>query len=171
MILPDRRSILGFDEFAGHAWAHDFAQAVDVGGVDAQPPFDLGPHALGPRLGAEDADPHRRLPRIDALALELVGYRQHVGRRHQHHARAEFGDELDLSLAKTTRHRHHGAAQPLGAVVRAEAAGEQAIAEGVVDDVARPSAPGVKRPCHEIRPGLDVASRIAHHRRPARGAA
>ena len=171
MILPDRRAILGLDELAGHARPHHFAQAIEVDGVDAEPPLDLGAHALGPWLGAEQADPHRGIARIDALARELVGDRQHVGRRHQNDPRTEFTDELDLALAETARHRHHGAAQPLGAVMRAQAAGEQAVTVGIVDDVARPRAAGVERARHEVGPGADVARRVAHHRRPAGGAA
>ena len=111
------------------------------------------------------------LARIDALALELVGDRQHVGRRHQHDPRAELADELDLALAEAARHRHHRAAQPLGAVMRAQPAGEQAVAVGIVDDVARPRAAGVERARHQVGPGVDVARRVAHHRRPAGRAA
>ena len=171
MILPDRRPVLGLDELAGHARPHHFAQAIEVDGVDAEPPLDLGAHALGPWLGAEQADAHRGAARIDALALELVGDRQHVGRRHQHDPRAELADELDLALAEAARHRHHGAAQPLGAVMRAEAAGEQAVAVGIVDDVARPRAAGVERARHQVGPGVDVARRVADHGRPAGRAA
>ena len=133
--------------------------------------LDLRAHALGPGLGAEQAEPHRGVARVDTLALELVGDRQHVGRRHQHDPRAELADQLDLALAKAARHRHDRAAQPLRAVMRAETAGEQAVAVGVVDDVARPGAGNVQRTGHEVRPGLDIARRIAHHRRPARRAA
>ena len=111
------------------------------------------------------------LARIDALALELVGDRQHVGGRHQHHARAELADQLDLPLAEAARHRHHRAAQPLGAVVRAQPAGEQAVAVGVVDDVARPRPAGVERARHQVGPQIDVARRVADHRRPPRRAA
>jgi hypothetical protein len=163
--------ILALDELAGHARPHHFAQAIDVDGIDGEPPFDLGAHALGPRLGAEDADAHRGVARIDALALELVGDRQHVAGRHQHHARAELADQLDLPLAKSARHRHHRAAQPLGAVVCAQPAGEQAIAVGVVDDVARPCAADVQRARHQVGPQIDVARRVADHRRPPRRAA
>ena len=168
MIFPDCGPVLGLDELAGHARAHDFAQAVDVGRVDPEPPLDLGAHALGPRLGAENADPHRRRARIDALALKLVGDGQHVGRRHQYHACTEFGDELHLALAEAARHRHHRAAQPLGAVVRPEPAGEQAVAEGIVNDVARSGAASIQGPRHQVRPSVDVARRIAHHCGPAR---
>ena len=173
MILPHRGPVLGLDELAGDARSHHLAQAVDVDGVDPQAPLDLGPHALGPGFGAEDADPHRRLARVDALTFELVRHRQHVGRRHQHHAGTEFGDEHDLALAEAARHGHDGAAQALGAVVRPESPGEEPIAEGIVDDVARPRASGIQRPRHQVRPGVDIPGGVSNHGRspgrPARG--
>ena len=75
--------------------------------------------------------------RVEALARELVADRQHVGRRHHDDVGLEVLDQLDLALGHAARHRHHGAAEPLGAVVRAEAAGEQAVAVDHVHDVAR----------------------------------
>ena len=68
------------------------------------------------------------------------------------------------------RHRDHGAAQPLGAVVRAEAAGEQAVAVGDVHDVAGAAAGGADRARHQVGPGVDVVLRVAHDRRLAGGA-
>ena len=49
--------------------------------------------------------------------------------------------------------------------MRAQAAGEQTVPVGDVHDVARTSARGADRAGHQRRPGLDVASRIAHDRR------
>ena len=124
-------------------------------------------HGSAPKMPMRSAV----LARIDALALELVGDGQHVGRRHQHDARAEVADQLDLPLAEAARHRHDRAAQPLGAVVGAEPAGEQAVAVGDVDHVARPRAGGADRARHQVGPGVDVARRVADHRRPAGRAA
>ena len=107
--------------------------------------LDLGAHRLGPGLGAEDADLERAARAGRALALELVGDRQHVGRRHHDDVGLEVGDQLHLPLGHAARHRDHRAAEPLGAVVRAEPAGEQAIAVGDVDDVARAPARGADR--------------------------
>src|SRR5207245_9608757 len=117
--------------------------AIDVDGVDADPPLALAAHALGPGLGAEDADAHGSRARIDALPLELVGDGQHVGRRHQHDARAKLTAQLDLPLAEAARHGHHRAAELLRTVVRAQPTGEQTIATSIVDDVSRTGAAGI----------------------------
>ena len=73
MVFPDHRAVLGFDAFAGDARAHDFGQAVDVDGVDAELPFDFVAHALAPGFGAEDADLERDFIGLDAQALEFLG--------------------------------------------------------------------------------------------------
>ena len=67
--------------------------------------------------------------------------------------------------------RDHGAAQALGAVVGAEAAGEQAVAVGDVADVAGPAAGGADRAGHQVGPVVDVAARVADDGGLARGAA
>src|SRR6185369_7257664 len=114
--------------------------AVDVDRVDARPLFHLGAHLFGPRLGAEDADLQARRPRIQALLRELVDDRQHVRRRHHDQPGPEVVDELYLTRRHAAGDRDDGAAEPLGTGVRAEAAGEQAVAVGVVQAVARPAA-------------------------------
>jgi hypothetical protein len=73
-------------------------------------------------------------------------------------------------LGLAARHRDHRAAQALGAVVRAEAAGEQAIAVGNVHLVAlAPPAARIERAT--VGPGVDVVLRVADHGRLAGGAA
>ncbi|MDQ0587295.1 hypothetical protein QFZ47_001404 [Variovorax paradoxus] len=84
--------------------------------------------ALGPRLGAEDADPERAVLRIEALALELLDDHLHVAGRDHDDVGLEVLDQLHLFLGLAARHRDDGAARALGAVVRAQAAGEQAVA-------------------------------------------
>ncbi len=76
-------------------------------------------------------------------------------------------DQLHLLLGLPARHRDHGAAQPLGAVVRAQAAGEQAVAVGDVHDVAGAPAGGADRARDQVGPGVDVALRVAHDGRLA----
>ncbi len=105
--------------------------------------------------------------RIEPLAGELVADRQHVGRRHHDDVGLEVGDQLDLALGHAARHRHHGAPQPLGAVMRAQAAGEQAIAVDHVDQVARPAARGADRARADLGPDLDVGLGVADHGRLA----
>ena len=108
--------------------------------------------------------------RVEPLARELVADRQHVGRRHHDDVGLEVLDQLDLALGHAARHRHHGAAEALGAVVRAEAAGEQAVAVGDVDEVARPPARGADRARADLGPDLDVGLGVADHRGLAGGA-
>ena len=77
----------------------------------------------------------------------------------------EVVDQLHLPLGLPAGHRDHRAAQPLGAVVRAEAAGEQAVAVGDVDDVAGAPAGRADRARHHRRPGVDVLAPCS--RRPS----
>src|SRR6185369_17229258 len=65
---------------------------------------------------------------------------------------------------------HHRRAEPLAAVVGAEPACEEAVAVGVVDDVARPRAGARERTRHELGPGGEVAPGVAHDGRLAGGA-
>jgi hypothetical protein len=151
--------------------SHHFGQAVDVDRVDAGRCFDLAAHGVGPGLGAEDADLQRRRRRVDPLTLEFLDDVQHVRRRDHDDRGLEVLDQLDLLLGLPARHRHHGAAQALGAVVRAQAAGEQAIAVGDVDHVAGTAAGRADRTGDQVGPGVDVALGVADHGRLAGGAA
>ena len=56
MVFPNRRTVLGFDAFTGHARAHDFAQAINVNRRDARALFNRTAHVIGPRLGAKNAN-------------------------------------------------------------------------------------------------------------------
>ena len=167
MILPDVQPVLGLHAFLRHAGADHFRQAVDVGRVHVEGVLDLGAHRIGPGLGAEDAELQRRLSRIEPLPLELVQDRQHVARRHRDDVGPEVVDELHLPLGHAAGDRHHGAAEPLGAVMRAKAAGEQAIAIGIVDDHAGAAAGGADRARHHVRPDVDIGSGVADHDRLA----
>jgi len=78
--------------------------------------------------------------------------------------------QLHLPLGHAAGDRHHGAAQPLRAVMHAEAAGEQAVAIGIVDDHAGAAAGRADRARHHIRPCLDIGPGISDHDRLAGGA-
>ena len=56
------------------------------------------------------------------------------------------------------------------AVMHAEAAGEQAVAIGVVHDHAAAAAGGADRARHHVRPDVDIGLRVADHDRLAGGA-
>ena len=132
MILPNYRTVFGFDTFTGNTGSHHFRQTVDVDGFNTQLAFNLIAHAMTPRLGAEDADFQRDVFGFDALALKLLRNDQRVGRGHHDDLRLEILDQLHLLFGLATRHRHHHAAGALGAVMGAHTASEQAVAVGDV---------------------------------------
>ena len=105
--------------------------------------------------------------RVDALLLELVDDGEHVGRRHHDHARPEVLDQLHLARGHAAGDRDDRAAELLRAVVRAEPAGEQPVAVGVVQLVPRAAAGGADRAGHDGGPGVDVALGVADDGRPA----
>ena len=78
---------------------------------------------------------------------------------------------MHLALGLAAAERDDGAAQPLGAVVGAQAAGEQAVAVGDMHLVAGPAAGGVDGARHQLRPHVDVVPGVADHGRLAGGAA
>ncbi|MGY4446225.1 hypothetical protein ACVWZR_000885 [Bradyrhizobium sp. i1.3.1] len=153
-----------------NAWTDHLREAIDIGCIHIEGVLDLPAHRIGPGLGAEDADLERALARVELLALELVEDRQHVARRHRDDVGSEVVDELHLPLGHAAGDRHHGATKFFRAVVHTQSAGKQAVAIGVVDDHAGAAAGGADRACHHLRPGVDVALRIAHHDRLSRGA-
>ena len=161
MILPHVQAVLGLDAFVGDPRPHDFGEPIDIHRVHGEGILDLRAHGIGPRLGAENPDLQRGFSRIELLGTELVEDRQHVGRRHHDDVGLEIEDELHLALGHAAGDRDHAAAEPLRAVVRAEPAGEQTIAVGDVHLHAGFAARGADRARHEIRPGVDVAARVA----------
>ena len=93
--------------------------------------------------------------------------RQHVARRHRDDVGLEVVDQLHLPLGHAAGDRHHRAAELFGAVMRAEAAGEQAVAISVVHQHAGAPAGGADRARHHVGPDVDIALRVADHDRLA----
>ena len=83
---------------------------------------------------------------------------------------AKVLEQGDLPAGGAAGHGHHGGAQGLGPVVRAQSAGEQAVAVGVVDRVRGRRPGGHHAPGHEFAPVLDVALGVADHGGRAGGA-
>src|SRR5712691_5730953 len=81
VVFPDGASLTRLDALLRHARADDFGKPVQVEGGQPEALFQLGAHALGPRLGAEDPDSQAALRRIEVLPRELVADHQQVGRR------------------------------------------------------------------------------------------
>ncbi len=66
--------------------------------------------------------------------------------------------------------RHHREAHVLGAVVEAQAAGEEAVAVGDLDELAGLGPRGGERPRHDLSPDTEIVSGVAHHGGLALGA-
>ncbi len=170
VVLPDVGAVLGGRGLAGHARAHDLGEAVDVQGVEVEGLLDLAAHLLGPRLGAEDRDLEGGLAGVQAELLEAVRDGQQVGGRGEDGARLEVGDQLHLLLRLPAGHRDHGRPDALGAVVGAEAAGEQAVAVRVVHAVTGADAAGAEAAGDEGGPRGQVVVGVADHGGLAGGA-
>ena len=78
--------------------------------------------------------------------------------------------QLDLALGVAHAHGDDTGTDLFGAVMRAQAAGEQAVAVADLDDVAAPQAAGRERPGQRGGPAVDVAPGVADDRRLARRA-
>ena len=64
VVLPNHRSVLGFDAFARHARPHHLGQAVDVHRVEAGPGLDIAAHRLGPGFSTKNTDFERCCGRV-----------------------------------------------------------------------------------------------------------
>ena len=145
------------DAVAADAGAGDLGEAVDVVRDEAGGLLDLAAHLLGPGLGAEEAVPERHLlAEVDALLLPLVEDVQKVGRRARDRRDAEVLHQHDLAVGVAAGDREDGAAVGLGAVVQPQAAGEEAVAVGDLDDVVRRHAAHREAAHHAVLPDLDV---------------
>ena len=119
-------SVLGNMTLAGDARPDDLRQAIEVDRLDAKLLFEIAAHRIAPGLGAEHADAQRKLAHVDAHGLRDLGDVERIGRCGAQDMRAEIPHQRDLPLGHAAGHRHHGAAETLRAIVRAEPAGEGA---------------------------------------------
>src|SRR5690606_37704263 len=161
MVFPDHRAVLGFDALRSDARAHDFGQPVDVHGIQPQLAFDLGAHAVAPGFGAEDPDLQGNVVGGDSLPVEFFRDDQGIGRRHHDDVGPQVHDQLHLFLGLPAGHGDDRTAGALRAIVGAQAAGEQAVAVGDVDGVARAAARCADRSRHQLGPGVDVLQGVA----------
>ena len=160
VVLPDVQAVLGLHALLGDAGADHLRQAVDVDGVDVHALLDLAAHLLRPGFRAEDADPQGGRPRVDALLLELVEQGEHVGGGDHDDLGPEVLDDLHLACGHAAGGRDHRTTGPFGAVVGAEAAGEQAVAVGDVHLVAGAAAGRADRAGDDVRPQGEVACSV-----------
>jgi len=123
------------------------------------------------RLGAQEGDAELAIfLRIHALIREGVQERQRVAGYDVNDGGAQVLHEEDLALAVSRRRGQDQGPQALGAVMEAQAAGEEPVAHHVLEDVGCPHAGGVHGPGEKLRPAVDILSRVEYHRDPARGA-
>ena len=127
--------VLGLDAFRGNARADDLRQAVDVDGLDPKPLLDLPAHLLGPGLGAEQADLELDRVEVDLHLADHIVDIEREGRRAADGGAAEVLQQQDLLLRVAAGDGDDRSAHALRAVVRAQAAGEQAVAVCVLDHV------------------------------------
>ena len=125
---------------AGDAGADHLGEAVVVERQDPELPLDLQPQLLRPGLAAEVAVAQRELAGAEALLARHLPDVERVGGGADQDLGAEVADQQHLSRRVPAGGRDHGRAHPLDAVVEAEAAGEEAVAEGDVDECARGAA-------------------------------
>ena len=142
---------------ARDAGADDFRQAVDVDGLDAGAPLYLAAHILAPRLGPEYSDLEIGVAEVQLLLFGRLHERQEVGRRAAHGARLEVLDEEYLALGVAGAHGDDRGADGEAAVVRAEPAGEEAVAVCILHYVARLDPRARERPRHHVAPALEIA--------------
>ena len=128
-----------------------------------------------PSIASRRPSVHGSAPKTPARSLsrcglgDVVGDRERVARRAAEDLRAEILEQLRLARRVAAGSGDDGAAEPLGAVVEAEAAGEEAVAVGDVDDGARPGPRRGERAGAAVRPGGEVGARVRDDRRlPAR---
>ena len=172
MVLPDVQAVLGLDALLRDAGTHDLRESVDVDGVHVQCAASISARIASVHGSAPKMPMRSELrPRVNALTFELVDEGEHVRRRHHDDRGLEIADQLHLARRHATRDRDDRAAEPLRAVVRPEPAGEEAVAVGNVDDVARASTGRADGPRHEVRPGVEVVLCVADHRGAPGGAA
>ena len=114
-----------------------------------------------------EADAQGQVLGSQAAVAGRVGEVHGVGRRAAQGGRAEVAHDLELPLGVAAGDGHDGAAQALGAEVQAEPAGEEAVAVGVLQQVARRHAARGEGPGDQVGPDVEVAARVADRGRVA----
>ena len=145
----------------GDTGSGDLGEAVDVMRYDAGKLGDLAAHLVRPRFGAEDAVPELRVAaEVDAGLLGDFNDVEEVARGAGDGGRAEIAHQHELLLGVAGGGWQHRAAEVLAAVVEAEAAGEESVAVGDLEDVLVSEPVHRERARGRVRPDLDVTLRV-----------
>ena len=169
MVLMDMKSPVELTVRC-HTRSHDFTQAIDIVGMDSQLMLNLGPHPVRPGLSPVDG----------RLQLNLVpnahlfnGFRdvQQIGRGAHDARHAEIHHHGHQLLGVSRGHGHNRGPHFLGAVMRAQAAGEQAVTICHLYGILLAQARHGDASCHALAPHINILPRISHHSCLSRGAA
>src|SRR5206468_1357193 len=143
--------------------------ADDVEGLDPQRPLDEGAEVVGPHLRAQHGDTQAEPAEVERLLAGHLHEPERVGGDAGEHGGAQVLHQLELERrAPRAAGDHHGA-DPLGSVVEAEAAREQAERRGDLDHVPRGDVGGGVAARHDFSPLRDVGARVGVDDRVARG--
>ncbi|ANT65102.1 hypothetical protein Ptc2401_01332 [Prosthecochloris sp. CIB 2401] len=135
VVFEDVHALLGW-AFHGDTGADDFAEPVDVEGFDAEEFLDFLAHFFCPGFGAEDAGFELDLAGVDLFVADGFAEEGGVGGGAGDDGGAEVLHELELFLGVAAGDGDDGCSEVFGAVVEAEAAGEEPVAVSDLDDVA-----------------------------------
>ena len=124
-------------------------------------------HGSAPKMPARSGSSRMSMP-ISRGALDEV---QKIGGRAAHGRDAEVFHEHDLPVGVAARSRNHRSAQALGAVVRAQAAGKEAVAVGDLNDVAAMQAAAGQAADDRRGPDVHIFLRVGDDDRLAGGSA
>jgi hypothetical protein len=169
MIVGDVEPCPGL-AFARHAGADDLGEAVDIERPKTERALERGADALRPRLGAEHAEAKPELARGAPLLGQRLGQMQRERRGRGDRVRPKVLQEELVAGGVAGGDRDHGHADSLGAVVEAEPAREEPVAEGDVQKIAPARARRRHHTRHHLAPDVQVLGRVGDDRRLALGA-
>ena len=167
VVLPEVHA-LAVAAAGRHARPDDFREPELLVDGDAHPLLDLATEAVGHRFGADAGGTEGERAQVDALGGGDLGDVDGVGGSGREGRHPEVAEQHDLPRGVAGGRGYHRRAEARRGLVKAEAAGEEPVAERVLEHVAR-SNPGRDQPAgDEARPQLEIRARVPDHRRLAR---
>ena len=161
VVLVHVRAVPPLRALGRDARPHHLGEAVDVERGQPERALDRLAQSLRPRFRAEDAGAEAQARGLG----DVIGDRERVARRTAEDLSTEILEQLRLPRRVAAGRGDDGATEPLGAVVEAEPAGEEAVAVSDVDDGARPCSRRRQCPRAAVGPGGEVGTRVGDDRR------
>ena len=121
--------------FAANARADDLGKSVDIECLDIACALNMPAHGVRPRLCAEDTGAQRQLSQVHAEVGGAIDEVQKIGWCTAHRRDAKVLHQHDLPVGVAAGCGDDRRAQCLSAIVRAEAAGEEAVPIGDLNNV------------------------------------